>query len=44
MKKWIKSCLSKEFGNWGVRRGFEKVNYKDNPFLLLSKILKKIQN
>ena len=42
--KWIKSCLSKEFGKWGVRRGFEKVNYKDNPFLLLSKILKKIQN
>ncbi len=42
--KWIKSCLSKEFGEWGVRRGFEKVNYKDNPFLLLSKILKKIQN
>ncbi len=42
--KWIKSCLSKEFGNWGVRTGFEKVNYKDNPFLLLSKILKKIQN
>ena len=25
--KWIKSCLSKEFGNWGVRRGFEKVDY-----------------
>ena len=42
--KWIKSCLSKEFGEWGVRRGFEKVNYKDNPFLLLSKILKKIKN
>ena len=42
--KWIKSCLSKEFGNWGVRRGFEKVDYKDNPFLLLSKILKKIKN
>ena len=42
-EKWIKSCLSKEFGNWGVRRGFEKVNYKDNPFLLLSKILKKFR-
>ncbi len=42
--KWIKSCISREFGNWGLRKGFDKVNYKVNPFLLLSKVLKKIQN
>ena len=38
--EWIKNCILRDYGNMGVKKIFKKINYKNNPFGYLSKVLK----
>ena len=38
--QWMKNRIIREFGMMGLEKGFQKINYKKNPFLELSRIFK----
>ena len=42
--EWMKNSIIREFGFAGLKKGFEKINYKKNPFSELSRIYKDIKN
>ena len=42
--EWMKNSIIREFGFAGLKKGFEKINYKKNPFSELARIYKDIKN
>ena len=42
--EWMKNSIIREFGFAGLKKGFEKIKYKKNPFSELSRISKVIKN
>ena len=42
--EWMKSSIIREFGLAGFKKGFEKINYKKNPFSELARISKFLKN
>ena len=42
--EWMKNSIIREFGLEGFKKGFEKINYKKNPFSELARIYKDIKN
>ena len=42
--EWMKSSIIREFGLVGLKKGFEKINYKKNPFSELARISKVLKN
>ena len=42
--EWMKNSIIREFGFAGLKKGFEKINYKKNPFSELVRIYKDIKN
>ena len=40
----MKTSIIREFGLAGLKKGFEKVNYKKNPFSELVRISKALKN
>ena len=42
--EWMKNSIIREFGLAGFKKGFEKINYKKNPFSELVRIYKDIKN
>ena len=42
--EWMKNSIIREFGLVGFKKGFEKINYKKNPFSELARIYKDIKN
>ena len=42
--EWMKNSIIREFGFAGLKKGFEKINYKKNPFSELARISKVLKN
>ena len=42
--EWMKNSIIREFGFACLKKGFEKINYKKNPFSELARIYKDIKN
>ena len=42
--EWMKNSIIREFGLVGFKKGFEKINYKKNPFSELARICKFLKN
>ena len=40
----MKNSIIREFGLVGLKKGFEKINYKKNPFSELARISKVLKN
>ena len=42
--EWMKNSIIREFGLAGLKKGFEQINYKKNPFSELARISKVLKN
>ena len=42
--EWMKNSITREFGLAGLKKGFEKNNYKKKPFSELARISKVLKN
>ena len=42
--EWMKNSIIREFGLAGFKKGFEKINYKKNPFSEFARICKFLKN